>query len=370
MKRYLLFDSGCCGCSKIAKSIEQEAGDKLTIRNLRDPEVREMLDRELPKWKWEPMLVEEKNEKVRIYTGRALSRRLLLVLGPRRALHITEMMGAPLKKQTDITGRRAFLRQGTTLLALGALLPGIMKNDLRSGVNKDGFVVNDAHLSLKNKGIPLNTEIDESVKSKIRKAVINDPAFKYMYFSSTKTKRFDEQEVTEKLEVVGYLSGLELYLIGLKFSNELEEDDSRSQRNEQNHVLVIVYDDRRQHVLSVVSAKSIESENLIDLHFKSIDSKIHAQIPRQHLDTTKIVSFEHLHIDTKLANRVGYTPERQEFLAKRGTNSSSIAPSPDTLKCDIVCHIVGALLCDWINPLICTIVSVIVCMLVCTDPVY
>ncbi len=34
------------------------------------------------------MLVEEKGDKVRIYAGRAISRRLLLVLGPRRAWHL------------------------------------------------------------------------------------------------------------------------------------------------------------------------------------------------------------------------------------------------------------------------------------------
>ena len=88
MKRYLLFDSGCCQCSKIAEAIEQEAGGKLTIRSLRDPAVKELLDRERPGWKWEPMLVEEKDDKVRIYAGGAMSRRLLLVLGPRRALKI------------------------------------------------------------------------------------------------------------------------------------------------------------------------------------------------------------------------------------------------------------------------------------------
>ena len=135
MKRYLLFDSGCCQCSKIAKAIEQEAGGKLTIRSLRDPAVKELLDRERPGWKWEPMLVEEKDDKVRIYAGGAMSRRLLVVLGPRRALRIVSLLRdllpeAKSKKSATISGasRRDFLKKGIFLAGLA--LTGIPSKSL------------------------------------------------------------------------------------------------------------------------------------------------------------------------------------------------------------------------------------------------
>ncbi len=136
MKRYLLFDSGCCQCSKIAESIEQEAGGKLTIRSLRDPAVKELLDRERPGWKWEPMLVEEKSDKVRIYAGRALARRLLMVLGPRRAWGIVRLMSETRPPQNISDGRREFMKKaGISALSL-LFLPSFRGHD---GIFKTGF---------------------------------------------------------------------------------------------------------------------------------------------------------------------------------------------------------------------------------------
>ncbi len=130
MKRYLLFDSGCCQCSKIAEAIEQEAGGKLTIRSLRDPAVKELLDREHPGWKWEPMLVEEKDDKVRVYAGRAMSRRLLVVLGPRRAWKILDLVTNaeyPTESPSTDQGRRGFLRLAgaAAISAVALMLPGV-----------------------------------------------------------------------------------------------------------------------------------------------------------------------------------------------------------------------------------------------------
>ena len=124
MKRYLLFDSGCCQCSKIAKAIEQEAGGKLTIRSLRDPAVKELLDREHPGWNWEPMLVEEKDDQVRVYAGGAMSRRLVWVLGPRRALRILKIItskGVQEPVSPQDAGRRNFFRTAGAL-AIGAVV--------------------------------------------------------------------------------------------------------------------------------------------------------------------------------------------------------------------------------------------------------
>ena len=130
MKRYLLFDSGCCQCSKIAKAIEQEAGGKLTIRSLRDPAVKELLDRERPGWKWEPMLVEEKDDQVRVYADGAMSRRLLVVLGPRRAwkiLGFVTNLENPTESPSADQGRRGFLRLAgaAAIGAVALMLPGV-----------------------------------------------------------------------------------------------------------------------------------------------------------------------------------------------------------------------------------------------------
>ncbi len=118
MKHYLLFDSGCCQCSKIAKSIEKEAGGRLTTRSLRDPEVKELLDHERPGWKWEPLLLEEGNDKIRVYSGASMSLRMITVLGPIRAWKVARLMWATSQARmvsentqaTVYSGRRDFLR--------------------------------------------------------------------------------------------------------------------------------------------------------------------------------------------------------------------------------------------------------------------
>ena len=134
MKRHLLFDSGCSLCSKLAEAIEQEAGGKLTARSLRDPAVRALLDKERPGWKWEPMLVEEDDENVRVYAGGAMSRRLLVVLGPRRAWRIMEAITEariPESISPQDAGRRNLLRVvgATAVSAVALMIPGVSQAD-------------------------------------------------------------------------------------------------------------------------------------------------------------------------------------------------------------------------------------------------
>ncbi len=134
MKRYLLFDAGCKETSESAEAINKEAEGKLTVRSLRDPETKALLDRERPGWKWEPMLVEEKGDKVRIYAGRAISRRLLLVLGPRRAWTILQLVTEnrlPQFTSAKNIGRRNFLRvAGAAAVSMAALMiPNISRAD-------------------------------------------------------------------------------------------------------------------------------------------------------------------------------------------------------------------------------------------------
>ncbi len=136
MKRYLLFDAGCKRFSDSAEAITKETGGKLSVRSLRDPAMKELLDRERPGWKWEPMLVEEKDDKVRIYAGAAMSRRLLLVLGPRRALKVIRFMSGTTPFQDISTGRREFMKKvGVSALSL-FFLPSLGRND---GIAKAWF---------------------------------------------------------------------------------------------------------------------------------------------------------------------------------------------------------------------------------------
>lgn len=127
MKRYLLFDSDCSTCSKIARAIEHEVAGQLIARSLRDPEIQALLNQANPEWQWEPILVEVSDDKVRAYTGLAIGVRLVLTLGPRQALRLMKIANRFGVLPTDIgpadPGRRRFLRQlGSAFAAIGLLL--------------------------------------------------------------------------------------------------------------------------------------------------------------------------------------------------------------------------------------------------------
>ncbi len=124
MDRYLLFDSGCNTCSRIAQEVEQEIDGFLVARTLRDPKMQELLGRVKPDWHWEPTLLEIDAEEIRAYTGLSLRARLLSKLGPKRAWQVAKMVSQlmmPLEA-TNI-GRRSFLQQSSTLLFALALWP-------------------------------------------------------------------------------------------------------------------------------------------------------------------------------------------------------------------------------------------------------
>ena len=81
-KQWLLYDGGCAACIALAQEVEALSGGRLGVRSLREPEVRALLDRARPGWRWEPMLVEIEGERVRVFTGLAMRWRLVQILGP------------------------------------------------------------------------------------------------------------------------------------------------------------------------------------------------------------------------------------------------------------------------------------------------
>lgn len=133
MNRYLLFDSGCSHCSNLAKAIEQEVDGKMVIRSLHDSAMKELLNRECPGWRWEPMLVEERGDQVRVFRGGAMSRQLIKVLGLRRMRRIARLVRVTeTNSLANSNGRRAFLHKaGVSAISL-VLLPSFGFREWRS----------------------------------------------------------------------------------------------------------------------------------------------------------------------------------------------------------------------------------------------
>jgi hypothetical protein len=142
------FDAGCSSCSGIATRIEERVGDKLVIRNLRDPELmewrREALGEAAP---WAPILFEVEPGKIRAWVGMKMGLALSHRLGPKDTWRVMQILGElgaapglqdpsvlevlPVKAQEAVVGisRGQFLRGvggatiAASLLSGGALFP-------------------------------------------------------------------------------------------------------------------------------------------------------------------------------------------------------------------------------------------------------
>jgi hypothetical protein len=88
------FDAGCSTCSGIARRIEERVGDKLVIRNLRDPELikwrREALGEAAP---WAPTLFLVEGSKVRAWAGVKMGLALSHRLGPKDTWRVMQVLG-------------------------------------------------------------------------------------------------------------------------------------------------------------------------------------------------------------------------------------------------------------------------------------
>ena len=135
MKRYLLFDSGCIKCSKVARTIEKEVNGWLVADSLHNPQMQELLDRVKPDWHWEPTLLEINGEQVTVFTRTSLVIHLLRGLGLRKTWQIAqlihEVISPPIPTNMQ---RRRFLGQSGALLGSLALLGLPKPNSFLSGL--------------------------------------------------------------------------------------------------------------------------------------------------------------------------------------------------------------------------------------------
>ena len=117
-------DAGCTTCSDLAKRIEEKVGDKLEIRNLREPEVegwrKRALGEDAP---WAPTLLEVKGFKVRGWTGPRMGINLGRFLGPIATWRVMQALGeigaAPKADEPLVTRAVAGMSRGQFLKGVG-----------------------------------------------------------------------------------------------------------------------------------------------------------------------------------------------------------------------------------------------------------
>lgn len=83
---YLLFNSECSTCARLAECVEEAADGRLRALSLLDEHAHWLLDRAYPAgWGFAPYLVAVDGDRVRAWTGRSGAVRIARLLGPRRA---------------------------------------------------------------------------------------------------------------------------------------------------------------------------------------------------------------------------------------------------------------------------------------------
>jgi hypothetical protein len=125
------FDAGCSTCSGIATRIEERVGDKLVIRNLRDPELmqwrREALGESAP---WAPTLFQVEGDKVQAWVGMKMGLALSRRLGPKDTWRVMQVLGE-MGEAARIQGSRFVVRlpgeaqEAVTGISRGQFLKGM-----------------------------------------------------------------------------------------------------------------------------------------------------------------------------------------------------------------------------------------------------
>ncbi len=119
MKHILLFDSQCMACGSLANQVKAIAKDRLDVRTLHDPEMKELLNKNYDRWKWEPKLLILTSEKVQVVSSIRLSLRLLRILGVRDSFRVLNLIRKHHYDETAVDlGRRAFIKSTFAALAI------------------------------------------------------------------------------------------------------------------------------------------------------------------------------------------------------------------------------------------------------------
>jgi hypothetical protein len=117
------FDGGCATCRSLAQEIGRLCGDKLSVRNLREPELlrwrMQALGAVLPGR--QPSLEVSGGDKVRAWTGLGLAAQLPRVAGSKTAIRILNLVGEISSTQQHTSRRRFLHTVGATALSLSIL---------------------------------------------------------------------------------------------------------------------------------------------------------------------------------------------------------------------------------------------------------
>ncbi|ASU84529.1 hypothetical protein CDO52_18500 [Nocardiopsis gilva YIM 90087] len=129
MQRILLYNASCGFCTSVAAGVEDEAGGWLTVRDMDDPQMRELTKRAAAGFRGEePLLLLVRDDRVTALRGMSMRLHLLKGLGSKRSWNIWKRIASSADSAAgDSRGltRRGVLGRAAAVSASVAVLAGV-----------------------------------------------------------------------------------------------------------------------------------------------------------------------------------------------------------------------------------------------------
>ena len=165
------FDAGCTTCSDMALRIEAAIGERLEVRDLRDPEVAGWIEQALGREaRWAPTLIEVSGSRVRAWTGPRMGLALGRRLGVRNTWRVLKALGANEAPETFSTPAERGLNRTQFLKGIGG---AALAMTALSGTNIFARIANAAewvHPLNRNKVVSSRQLEGEALRSAVARA--------------------------------------------------------------------------------------------------------------------------------------------------------------------------------------------------------
>jgi hypothetical protein len=89
----LAVDAQCPRCTRAGRAIKLASAGEIELVSLHDPDLRTILDRERPGWRFRPTLVTYGADRVQVRTGLGMGFALTRTIGLRQTLGVLRLLG-------------------------------------------------------------------------------------------------------------------------------------------------------------------------------------------------------------------------------------------------------------------------------------
>lgn len=224
--RYLLFDSSCSVCTRLAERICGHSDGWIhSVLSLKDTRAQLLLQKADRRDLMEPALIEVEGSRVNVHTGLGLRLRMLVGLGASRAWRIGRVIAGDLagaskgyKEDDEGVGRRSFLNRIATMTCGLSVLTGIgfVGHTLWKSANDRADIFNVASIGRKDLHAVTGYEL-ATIWTKVKnlysiERLLLSPAFASMPGSDSLREMLSSHEGPEQFFALRAIRGDEIVL--------------------------------------------------------------------------------------------------------------------------------------------------------------